>query len=132
MLQTLKAGGLLIIPILICGVFATYIIIERFIYFISIFFFAFGRKIEIVIDIINNLIRSTEKKIKRELDIIIITFKKKRLENSFTIISFFYFFIRRKISRTILKIYQFIIYIFFLTSKMSLILRRYSSYFRMI
>ncbi len=33
MLQTLKAGGLLIIPILICGVFATYIIIERFIYF---------------------------------------------------------------------------------------------------
>jgi hypothetical protein len=56
-----------------------YIFIERFIYFISILFFAFGRKIEIVIDIINNLIRRTEKKIKRELDIIIITFKKKKV-----------------------------------------------------
>ena len=52
-----------------------YIFIERFIYFISILFFAFGRKIEIVIDIINNLIRRTEKKIKRELDIIIINLK---------------------------------------------------------
>lgn len=36
MLSTLKAGGLLILPIIICGVFATYIIIERFIYFKNI------------------------------------------------------------------------------------------------
>jgi len=36
MLSTLKAGGLLIIPIIVCGIFATYIIIERFIYFKNI------------------------------------------------------------------------------------------------
>ena len=36
MINTLKAGGLLIIPIIVCGIFATYIIIERFIYFKNI------------------------------------------------------------------------------------------------
>lgn len=36
MLSTLKAGGLLIIPIILCGIVATYIIIERFIYFKNI------------------------------------------------------------------------------------------------
>lgn len=33
MLQILKSGGLLMIPILVCGVIATFIIIERCIYF---------------------------------------------------------------------------------------------------
>ncbi len=36
MLQTLKSGGILIIPILICGIIATFIIVERLIYFINI------------------------------------------------------------------------------------------------
>ena len=36
MIETLKSGGLLMIPILICGIIATFIIIERCIYFASI------------------------------------------------------------------------------------------------
>ena len=36
MLNLLKSGGILIIPIIICGFFATYIIIERCIYFASV------------------------------------------------------------------------------------------------
>ena len=36
MLETLKSGGLLMIPIILCGVIATFIIIERCIYFASI------------------------------------------------------------------------------------------------
>ncbi|MCQ2591902.1 MAG: MotA/TolQ/ExbB proton channel family protein [Treponema sp.] len=36
MLETLKSGGLLMIPILICGILATFIIIERCIYFANI------------------------------------------------------------------------------------------------
>ena len=36
MIETLKSGGILIIPILICGVLATFIIIERCIYFANI------------------------------------------------------------------------------------------------
>ena len=36
MFETLKAGGILMIPILVCGVLATFIIIERCIYFASI------------------------------------------------------------------------------------------------
>ena len=36
MLETLKSGGLLMIPIIICGVIATFIIVERCIYFASI------------------------------------------------------------------------------------------------
>lgn len=36
MLDTLKSGGVLIIPILVCGVIATFIIIERCIYFASV------------------------------------------------------------------------------------------------
>ncbi|MBR1639487.1 MAG: MotA/TolQ/ExbB proton channel family protein [Treponema sp.] len=36
MLQTLKSGGPLMIPIILCGVIATFIIIERCIYFYSI------------------------------------------------------------------------------------------------
>lgn len=36
MLQTLKSGGVLMIPIIICGIIATYIIIERCIYFYNI------------------------------------------------------------------------------------------------
>ncbi|MCQ2587973.1 MAG: MotA/TolQ/ExbB proton channel family protein [Treponema sp.] len=36
MLQTLKSGGILIIPILLCGVIATFIIVERLIYYINI------------------------------------------------------------------------------------------------
>lgn len=36
MLQTLKSGGLLMIPIIICGIMATFIIIERCIYFYNI------------------------------------------------------------------------------------------------
>ena len=36
MIETLKSGGILIIPILVCGVLATFIIIERCIYFASI------------------------------------------------------------------------------------------------
>lgn len=33
MFGVLKSGGVLMIPILFCGIFATYIIVERFIYF---------------------------------------------------------------------------------------------------
>ena len=36
MLETLKSGGLLMIPIIVCGVIATFIIVERCIYFASI------------------------------------------------------------------------------------------------
>ena len=36
MIETLKSGGILMIPILVCGVLATFIIIERCIYFASI------------------------------------------------------------------------------------------------
>ena len=36
MLSLLKSGGLLMIPILVCGIVATYIIIERCVYFSSI------------------------------------------------------------------------------------------------
>ncbi|MBQ9205204.1 MAG: MotA/TolQ/ExbB proton channel family protein [Treponema sp.] len=36
MLDLLKSGGVLMIPILICGLFATYIIIERLVYFSSV------------------------------------------------------------------------------------------------
>lgn len=36
MLETLKSGGVLMIPIIICGIIATYIIIERCIYFYNI------------------------------------------------------------------------------------------------
>lgn len=36
MLQTLKSGGILMIPIIICGVIATFIIIERCIYFYNL------------------------------------------------------------------------------------------------
>lgn len=36
MLQTLKSGGILIIPILICGIIATFIIAERLIYYINV------------------------------------------------------------------------------------------------
>lgn len=36
MLETLKSGGLLMIPIVICGILATFIIIERCIYFYNI------------------------------------------------------------------------------------------------
>ena len=36
MLQTLKSGGFFMIPIILCGIAATYIIIERCIYFINI------------------------------------------------------------------------------------------------
>ncbi|MBP3773639.1 MAG: MotA/TolQ/ExbB proton channel family protein [Treponema sp.] len=36
MFDLLKSGGILMIPILICGLFATYIIIERCVYFASI------------------------------------------------------------------------------------------------
>lgn len=36
MLQTLKSGGLLMIPIVVCGILATFIIIERCIYFFNI------------------------------------------------------------------------------------------------
>lgn len=35
MLQTLKSGGIIMIPIILCGVIATYIIINRLIYFAS-------------------------------------------------------------------------------------------------
>ena len=36
MFETLKSGGILMIPILLCGVIATFIIIERLYYFITI------------------------------------------------------------------------------------------------
>ena len=36
MLETLKSGGILLIPIILCGVLATFIIVERCIYFASI------------------------------------------------------------------------------------------------
>ena len=36
MLDLIKSGGLLMIPIVICGIFATYIIIERCVYFSSV------------------------------------------------------------------------------------------------
>jgi len=36
MFHALKAGGLLMIPIIVCGIFATFIIIERCIYFYNI------------------------------------------------------------------------------------------------
>ena len=36
MMETLKAGGILMIPIILCGVIATYIIIERCVYFFNI------------------------------------------------------------------------------------------------
>ena len=36
MVALLKSGGLLMIPILVCGIAATYIIIERCVYFASI------------------------------------------------------------------------------------------------
>lgn len=36
MFSVLKSGGILMIPILVCGIFATYIIIERFVYFANL------------------------------------------------------------------------------------------------
>ena len=36
MFNMLKSGGILMIPILVCGIFATYIIIERLVYFASV------------------------------------------------------------------------------------------------
>ena len=36
MIETLKSGGLLMIPIIICGIIATFIIVERCIYFATI------------------------------------------------------------------------------------------------
>ena len=33
MFETIKSGGLIMIPLFICGIIATYIIIERCIYF---------------------------------------------------------------------------------------------------
>ncbi|MBE6349264.1 MAG: MotA/TolQ/ExbB proton channel family protein [Spirochaetaceae bacterium] len=33
MFEVIKSGGIFMIPIILCGIFATYIIIERFIYF---------------------------------------------------------------------------------------------------
>jgi len=36
MLETLKSGGFLMIPIILCGIIATFIIVERCIYFASI------------------------------------------------------------------------------------------------
>lgn len=36
MIETLKSGGLLMIPIIFCGIFATFIIIERCVYFYTI------------------------------------------------------------------------------------------------
>jgi len=36
MFSVLKSGGILMIPIVLCGIFATFIIIERIIYFISL------------------------------------------------------------------------------------------------
>ena len=36
MIETLKSGGLLMIPIIVCGIIATFIIVERCIYFASI------------------------------------------------------------------------------------------------
>ena len=36
MFSVLKSGGILMIPIVLCGVFATFIIIERILYFISL------------------------------------------------------------------------------------------------
>ena len=41
MMETLKAGGILMIPIILCGVIATYIIIERCVYFFNIKKFIF-------------------------------------------------------------------------------------------
>ncbi|MGN0750048.1 MAG: MotA/TolQ/ExbB proton channel family protein, partial [Treponema sp.] len=35
MLQSLKAGGFFMIPIIVCGIIATFIIIERCIYFFN-------------------------------------------------------------------------------------------------
>ena len=34
MFETLKSGGIIMIPIILCGLFATYIIVERCIYFV--------------------------------------------------------------------------------------------------
>ncbi len=36
MLETIKSGGLLMIPIIICGIISTYIIVERCLYFANI------------------------------------------------------------------------------------------------
>lgn len=36
MFDVLKSGGILMIPILLCGVFATFIIIERIVFFVSL------------------------------------------------------------------------------------------------
>ncbi len=36
MLSVLKSGGVLILPIILCGVIATYIIVERIIYFVQL------------------------------------------------------------------------------------------------
>jgi biopolymer transport protein ExbB len=36
MFGVLKSGGILMIPILLCGVFATFIIVERIMYFLSL------------------------------------------------------------------------------------------------
>lgn len=36
MFGVLKSGGILMIPILLCGIFATYIIVERIMYFVSL------------------------------------------------------------------------------------------------
>ena len=36
MFDVLKSGGILMIPILLCGVFATFIIIERIFFFVSL------------------------------------------------------------------------------------------------
>ena len=36
MFETIKSGGLIMIPLFICGIIATYIIIERCIYFYKI------------------------------------------------------------------------------------------------
>ena len=35
MFDVLKSGGILMIPIFLCGIFATFIIIERLVYFIT-------------------------------------------------------------------------------------------------
>lgn len=36
MMDTLKSGGILMVPIILCGIIATYIIVERCIYFMNI------------------------------------------------------------------------------------------------
>ena len=43
MFETIKSGGLIMIPLFVCGIIATYIIIERCIYFYKI------KKIDIIL-----------------------------------------------------------------------------------